>query len=176
MATTSRRLKRTARLLDLAQLGNAHWLFGNIYEAVVKIPERLAAERRDTAPGSGRGSPSVLAPGSPLRYYAPVAPITLAATAAAVSTGWEIEGARCWLALTASCSLAGMAISGYLIRTVNLRVMFADTQPPPAERDALIGRWYRLNVIRVATAAGALLAANRAGAMITERNGRLAVR
>jgi hypothetical protein len=67
-------LNLTVRLLDVAQLGYAQWLFGNIYEAVVKIPERLAAERRDSA--AGPGSQAILAPGSPLRYYAPVAPIT----------------------------------------------------------------------------------------------------
>jgi hypothetical protein len=58
-------LNLTVRLLDVAQLGYAQWLFGNIYEAVVKIPERLAAERRDSA--ARAGSSVILAPGSPLR-------------------------------------------------------------------------------------------------------------
>jgi hypothetical protein len=58
----------TARLLDIAKLGYAQWLFGNIYESVVKIPERLATDPNRT---------SVLGPGSPLRYYAPVLPVTV---------------------------------------------------------------------------------------------------
>ena len=75
----ARRPVLAARLLDIAQLGYAHWLFGNIYEAVAKIPDRLA----DEAAG-GEGGTSVLGPGSPVRYYAPVAPATLGSTAAAV--------------------------------------------------------------------------------------------
>jgi Domain of unknown function (DUF1772) len=171
VAATSRQLNRL--LLDLAQLGHAQWLFGNIYEAVVKIPERLAAEPSAPAPaGAGPGRPSVLAPGSPLRYYAPAALITLAATAAAVSRGWQVDGARRWLTVTAGCSIAALLITGYLIRTVNLKVMFAATSPPPAERDALIRTWYRLNRVRIAAAAGALLAANRASLVITQRSAR----
>ncbi|MCV7089871.1 DUF1772 domain-containing protein [Mycobacterium interjectum] len=145
-------------------------LFGNIYEAVVKIPERLASAPRDAASaGGGRGSAGMLGPGSPLRYYAPVAPITLATTAAAVGTGWATRGARPWLAVTAGCSVAGLAITGYLVKTVNLTVMFAATPPPPAEREARIGTWYRLNRFRIAAAAGALFAAHRADRALTPR-------
>lgn len=143
----------------------------------VKIPERLASEPRDAAPaGTGPGSLSALASGSPLRYYAPIAPITLPATAAAGRTGWEIEGARPWLAMTAGCSIAGLAISGYLIRTVNLKVMFASTPPPPAERASLIGTWYQLKLARIAAAGGALFAARRANLAITACIARLAVK
>jgi hypothetical protein len=102
-------------------------LFGNVYEAVVRMPERLADE-----PHAG----SVLAPGSPLRYYAPVAPITVAATAAAVRSGWASDGTRGWLAMMAACSAVGVAVSGYLIRRVNIPMLFAATPPPPTQRDA----------------------------------------
>lgn len=151
------------RLLDLTQLGQAQWLFGNIYEAVVHIPERLAAQPRPS---------SVLAPGSPVRYYAAAAPITVAATAAAVSKGWEIDDARGWLAVTAGCSVTGLALTGYLIRTVNLPVMFADTAPPPDVRAARLRTWYRLNLVRIAAACGALIAANRASQVIARRGAR----
>jgi hypothetical protein len=148
----------TARLLTFAQFGYAHWLFGNMYEAVVNVPERLASEP---------SPPSVLGRGSPLRYYAPVAPITLAATAAAVGTGWGIDAARRWLAMTAGCGIWGSAITGYLIRTVNLKVMFAREPPSRAERGALLARWYRLNLVRMAATGGALFAAHRANLAIT---------
>jgi hypothetical protein len=152
------RLQLTARLLDIAKLGYAQWLFGNIYEGIVKIPERLATDPN---------RPSVLGSGSPLRYYAPVLPVTVATTAAALITGWGIEGARRWLAMTAGCSISGLAITGYLVRRVNLKVMFAATPPPQPERDALIDLWYRLNLVRIAAAGGALFAAHHTNSAIT---------
>ncbi|WP_375487064.1 hypothetical protein [uncultured Mycobacterium sp.] len=158
VAASGSHLPMSARLLTFAQLGYAHWLFGNMYEAVVNVPERLASEP---------SRPSVLGRGSPLRYYAPVAPITLAATASAVGTGWEMGGARRWLAMTVGCEIWGLAITGYLIRTVNLKVIFARVSPPRAERDALLRRWYRLNLVRMAAAGGALFAAHRANRAIT---------
>lgn len=36
------RPKRVAALLTIAQLGYAQWFFGNLYEAVVRVPDRLA--------------------------------------------------------------------------------------------------------------------------------------
>ena len=163
------RLFGTVRLLEIAQLGHAEWLFGNIYEAVVKIPERLAIEAVDRADaGIGAGRTSVLGPGSPVRYYAPVAPVTLASTAAAVATGWGAEGARPWLTIGAGCSVAGVALTAYLVRAVNLKVMFAAKPPPPAERDARIRLWYRLNIVRIATTGGALFALHRAKRAMSE--------
>jgi Anthrone oxygenase len=168
--SAARWLSVTARLLDIAQLGHAQWLFGNIYEAVVKIPERLSPKASDQADARNNAGPtSVLGPGSPVRYYAPVAPITLASTAAAVVAGWGAEGARRWLTIAAGCSVVGLAITAYLIRAVNLKVMFAAEPPPPAERDARIRLWYRLNIVRIATAGGALFAAHRAQQAIATR-------
>jgi hypothetical protein len=34
----SPRRRATGTLLTIAQLGYAHWFFGNLYEAIVKIP------------------------------------------------------------------------------------------------------------------------------------------
>ena len=154
------RLHLTARLLDIAKLGYAQWLFGNIYEAVVKIPDRLASDPNRT---------TVLGPGSPLRYYAPVLPVTVATNAAALITGWRIKGARRWLAMTAGCGITGLAITGYLVRRVNLKVMFAAEPPPQVEQDALTDLWYRLNLVRIAAATGAVFAAYRTNSAIAER-------
>ncbi len=161
--SVARRRVLTARMLNIAELGYAHWLFGNIYEAVVKIPDRLAVEAADQMNGHDNVGPtSVLGPGSPVRYYAPVLPATLASTAGAVTTGWGNRGARRWLSVAAVCSIVGAALTGYLVREVNMKVMFAATPLPAAERDARIRLWYRLNIVRIAAAAGALFAAHRA--------------
>ena len=32
----------TNRLLGIAEFSHAHWFFGNVYEALVKIPHRVA--------------------------------------------------------------------------------------------------------------------------------------
>ena len=34
----SPRRRATGSLLTIAQLGHAHWFFGNLYEATVKVP------------------------------------------------------------------------------------------------------------------------------------------
>ena len=149
--------RSTARLLELAQLGHAQWLFGNVYEAVVKIPERLSAESSSSATVNGRQT-AVLGPGSPVRYYAPAVPLTAATTIAALITSGQSAKTKRWLAMAVGCWMSGVAITAYLVRKVNLKLFFADEQPPIAERDALIRTWYRLNVVRIATAAGALVA------------------
>jgi hypothetical protein len=151
-----------ATFLDLAQLGHAHWLFGNLYEAVVKIPERLSTDAADSADDIIGRPASLLAPGSPVRYYAPVAPLTLATTVAALITGWQTVTARRWLATAAASTVFGAATTGYLIRNVNLTLFFAAQPPPPAERDALIRSWYRINILRTAAAGVALFGAYRA--------------
>jgi hypothetical protein len=55
-------------------------------------------------------------------------------------------------------------------------MLFAPQRPPRAERDALMRTWYRLNVLRIAAAAGASFAAYRAKRAITEDPGRPPVR
>lgn len=142
----------TSVALDLMQFGIAQWFFGNLYEAVVKIPERLAADTHRT---------SVLGPGSPVRYYAPIVPVTTAGAVGALAG--SSGSSRRWLLAAAACWGAGVAMTAYLVRRVNLRVVFADEVVPAAERDALIRMWYRVNVLRTAAAGAALFAAHRAG-------------
>jgi hypothetical protein len=36
--------QRVCTLLSIAQLGYAHWFFGNLYEAVVRAPDRVAKD------------------------------------------------------------------------------------------------------------------------------------
>ena len=54
---------RTGRWARIARFGQAHWFFGNLYEAVVDVP-RLVGDR----------APGLLTSGSPARYYIPAAP------------------------------------------------------------------------------------------------------
>ena len=130
-------------LMAAARAGHAHWLFGNLYEAVVRVPDRLA-EAHDT--GRSRGP---LGPASPLRYYAPVLPVTLGATAAAVIRGWHRSPDRPLLAVATCCTLAGTALTGHLVRTVNLRLFDAGSPLGQEERRRLLGRWYRVNRVRL---------------------------
>ena len=146
MNAAARRAHRTAALLDLAQLGHAQWFFGNVYEAVVKIPERLSDPARET----DERARSVLGPGSPVRYYLPAAPVTLVGTLGAVINGLGSPRGRRWLTISTGCWVSGAALTAYLVRKVNLKLFFAAEPPPPAEREALLRTWHRLNVLRIA--------------------------
>lgn len=54
-------------LLALAQVGHAQWFLGNLYEAIVKVPDLLA--RHDAGSNrDGKGALSPFGPGSPVRY------------------------------------------------------------------------------------------------------------
>ncbi|MET9019556.1 anthrone oxygenase family protein [Actinopolymorpha sp. NPDC004070] len=156
-----RRRRLTGRLLTLAQLGHAHWFFGNLYEAVVRVPDRLAAG------AECERAHSPLGPGSPLRYYVPAVPATFPASLAAVWSGWDdCPESRRWLVVAASCSISGAAVTAVLV-PLNLRLFFATEQSPAAEREELLRTWYRLNALRLATTAAAWIATRQAAARIT---------
>jgi hypothetical protein len=70
--------KRVATLLTIAQLGYAHWFFGNLYEAVAKVPDRLVKDYE--LDGNDRRLASVLSSGSPVRYYLPALPVVIGGT------------------------------------------------------------------------------------------------
>lgn len=138
------------RLLGVARTGQAAWFFGNLYEAVVPVPDHLPS------PGG------VLAPGSPVRYYAAAAPAAVPTLLAAVALGWPARQGRPWLALSAAGTVAGVAATAYLVRTVNLRLYYGTDPVPDAERAALLRRWHRVNAARLAVTGVAWLAAGRA--------------
>ena len=87
--------------LTVAALTHAHWFFGNLYEAVVKVPHRVAAS--EDTPVLRR---TPLGPGSPGRYYAPLAPVAFPAVALALAAARthsaRCGGHRCWPSGTAS--------------------------------------------------------------------------
>jgi hypothetical protein len=138
------------RFSALARLGLSAWFFGNLYEATVGMPELTA-----DAPPRG-----LLAPGSPVRYYAPLGPATLAATAATLVDGWRTDGNKPAIIVTAAGTVSAVALSGYLISTINVRLI--RTSPSGAERERLVGRWHRVNGVRLGALAVALIALRQA--------------
>lgn len=156
----SGRLRAAASLLAVTQFGHAHWFFGNLYEAVVNVPELLARQRSGSAASPfGRGSPT--------RYYALTAPAGIPALLAAVPAGWPARDCRSWLVLAATSSVTGGAVTAYLVRSVNLRLFFGDTPLTDVDRSRLLRTWYRLNAVKLVSAGGAWLAARRARALLT---------
>jgi hypothetical protein len=144
--------RRTAALLAAARIGNAHWLFGNLYEEVVGMPGRVA---------DGPHAGGVLGPGSPSRYYVPAAPLTLAATLASAAAGWHRREDRPALAAAGALTAAGAVITGHLVRAVIVRLF--DDALTTAERDRLVAHWHRANRLRLVAAAGAGVALPVAG-------------
>lgn len=143
--------QRDARLrwpVHVVRLGLAHWLFGNLYEEVVHMPERLGPSDR------------LLGTGSPVRYYLPAAPITLAAT---VITAVEPGGAdRGWRLAVVGLTAAGGTLTGYVVRTVIVPLM-GNEALDDVTRARLARRWHRVNRVRIGLAAAALLTSTIAG-------------
>jgi hypothetical protein len=148
---------RRAPWAAVARLGQAHWFFGNLYEAAVDMPRLLADARPDRAPG-------LLAPGSPLRYYLPAAPLTLAATAATLADGWRRGGDRRPIVVAAAGTASATALTAYLVRAVNLRLLRDGPPLDEAERRALGRTWHRGNLVRLAALLVARGALRRVGA------------
>lgn len=156
------RARVVATLLNVSKFGHAHWFFGNLYEAVVRVPHRLASEQQGR---SGGASP--LGRGSPVRYYAPGAPAIFPAAAAALISGWSTKEIRLWLVTGAVCSLSGAAATAYLVRAVNTKLFFGDQQLSADERERLLRTWYRLNAFRLAAIGGAWLSTRQARSGLT---------
>jgi hypothetical protein len=81
---------------------------------------------------------------------------------AALVTGLRHDGDRPALAVAAGSSLVATALTGYLVRTVNLRLL--DDGPPIGgdERQRLLDRWHGVNRLRLALLAVASVALERA--------------
>lgn len=136
------------RLQTAARLGLAHWFFGNLYEEVVRMPARIAAQPVVGGP---------LTAGSPVRYYLPAAPVTVAATLACVAAGWHRRADRPALAAAGLLTATGTAMTGHLVRAVVLRLLDG-TPSDPAERQRLVEHWHRVNRIRLVVVAAAAVA------------------
>jgi uncharacterized membrane protein YeiB len=136
----------------VAWLGHVHWFAGNLYEAMVDMPQLLADAQSNRKPG-------ILAAGSPVRYYALAAPATLAATVATLIGIWRSGGDRSAIITAAASTASATALTGYLIKTVNVELLRDGTPPGPAEQRRLVSTWHRVNLVRlllVAVSAGVL--------------------
>ena len=129
-------------LRTVARTTLAHWFFGNLYEEVVGVPAKVAAD----PPGG------VLAPGSPARYFLPLAPLTVGSVVALAAT----ERSRPAL-VAAACTVAGAALTGRLVTTVTIDLV-EGTVTDPAERARLVATWHRGNRIRLALVGAAAIA------------------
>lgn len=137
-------------LLTVARVGQAQAFFGNVYEAVVKVPD-VFARNRELA---GRSPFRV---GSPTLYFVPAGPVTLAASVGALVTG---RRNRRWLAASTAATAAADLLTVYVVARVNKPLLF-DAEPP-ARRDELLRRWHRLNAVRMTLVGAAWYAAERA--------------
>lgn len=106
----------TRPLTTVARLGRTAWLFGNAYEAAVGVPQLLAGANRPAG---------ILATGSPVRYFAPVAPAAIGGTAAVLARSWQSGADRRTVAAATATFGAALGLSAYLIRSVNIPLLKA---------------------------------------------------
>ena len=152
----SRALRSRQLWAATAQLGHIHWFLGNLYEAMVDMPQLLADAQQNREPG-------ILAVGSPVRYYAPAAPVTLAATAATLIDSWRSGGDRRVIITAAASTASAAALTGYLVRTVNRQLLRGGTRPGATESRNMVRTWHRVNLVRLLALAAAAAAQRRAG-------------
>jgi hypothetical protein len=140
----------------VARLGQIHWFFGNLYEGIVDMPQLLANAQPNRAPG-------LLSAGSPVRYYIPAAPLTLAATAATLINSWRSGGDRRAIIIAATSTASATALTAHLIRTVNLRLLQSKEPMSTAEYSRLVKTWHRGNLVRLLALAVAASSVQRTG-------------
>ena len=125
-----------------ASLGQTAWLAGNLYEGLVGMPQLLADARPSRSPGLLNG-------GSPVRYYLPVAPLALGATGASLVQSWRSGGDRRLIITAGTSVVSALALSGYLIQTVNRPLLTGEGPLTEVERRRLVSTWHRMNAVRL---------------------------
>jgi hypothetical protein len=97
-----------------------------------------------------------------LRYYAPVAPITIAATTATLIDSWRSGGDRRMIVAATVSTTTAIAVTGYLVRAVNVPMLSGAMPVDSSERRRTIRTWHRVNGARMAAVAGAWYTLRRA--------------
>jgi hypothetical protein len=124
--------------------------FGNTYEAVVGVPQLIASADRQAG---------ILATGSPVRYFAPIAPAAAGGTAMVLVESWRTAGDRRAVAAATVTLGATLVLSAYLIRSMNVPLL-RGTVPEEAQPQ-LISRWHRGNAVRLGLLAATELLVRR---------------
>lgn len=142
---SARRLRRWG---SAARLGLGAWFFGNLYEGLVGMPQLLADARSNRAP-------RLMGPGSPVRYFAPVAPVAFGATTVTLVKSWQSHGDRRLIRATSASVAFAAALSAYLIRSVNVRLLTSNEPLTEHDRHRMVATWHIANAARL----GALVVA-----------------
>ena len=138
----------------VALAGQLAWMGGNLYEGVVGVPELLSDAHEKRAPG-------LLRTGSPVRFYAPLAPLVLGATGVTLVKGWQVDDNKRLIVAAAASNAVALALSGYLIREVNLPLLRSADSLPTSGR--LIRIWHRTNAVRLIAIISSVMALSRLG-------------
>lgn len=140
----------------VARFGRAAWFFGNAYEATVGVPQLIATANRQAG---------VLAAGSPVRYFAPVAPAAIGGTAAVLVRLWQTGADRRAVVAATTTFGTALGLSAYLIRSINVPLLKGEVEGEARPR--LISRWHRGNAVRLVLLAATEILVRRAEASVS---------
>src|SRR6478609_11564072 len=126
------------RAATVARFARAAWFFGNAYEAAVGVPQLIASAHRQDG---------ILTTGSPVRYFAPIAPAAVGGTAAVLVPSWRTGGDRRAIVAATATLGAALGVSAYLIGCINVPLLRGEIAEDGQPR--LISRWHRGNVVRL---------------------------
>lgn len=138
----SARRRRRAWWETAARLGLGAWFFGNLYEGLAGMPQLLEEARSRRAPG-------IVRPGSPVRYYAPVAPLAFGGTLVTLAKAWQSDGDRCLIKTTAASVASAAALSVYLIWRVNVPLLASGEALSEDDRHQMVATWHSANAARL---------------------------
>jgi hypothetical protein len=144
-------------VVTVARLGRAAWFFGNMYEAAVGVPQLIARANRQAG---------IFATGSPVRYFAPVAPAAVGGTAVVLVRSWRIGGDRRAIAAATATLGAALGLSSYLIRSINVPLLAGKVGEEAQPR--LISRWHRGNAVRLGLLAATEILVRRVEASVSD--------
>jgi hypothetical protein len=145
------------RVATVARLARAAWFFGNTYEAAVGVPQLIASANRQAG---------ILATGSPVRYFAPVAPAAVGGTAAVLVESCRTGGDRRAVVATTATLGAALVLSAYLIRFINVPLLLGKVGEEAQPR--LISRWHRGNAVRLGLLAATEIFVRRVEASVSD--------
>jgi len=96
-----------------------------------------------------------------VRYYAPVAPLAFGATTVTLVKTWRSGGDRRLITASAVSMASASALSAYLVRSVNLRLLASDEPLSEDDRRRMFAVWHRMNAVRLVALAVATASLSR---------------